>query len=31
MTKDYVLLESTISICNECLEKVEAKIIRKKG
>ncbi len=30
MTKNYVLLESTISICNECLGKVEAKIIRKK-
>ncbi|MDD3301984.1 MAG: radical SAM protein [Candidatus Gracilibacteria bacterium] len=31
MTKDYIFLESTISICNECLKKVEAKIIRKKG
>lgn len=30
MPKDYVFLESTISICNECLEKIEAKIIRKK-
>lgn len=30
MAKDYVILESTVSICNECLEKVEAKIIRKK-
>ncbi len=31
MAKDYVLLESTLSICSECLEKVEAKIIRKKA
>lgn len=30
MEKDYVFLESTMSICSECLKKVEAKIIRKK-
>ncbi len=30
ITHDYILLESTISICNKCLKKVEAKILRKK-
>lgn len=30
MKKDYIYLESTISICSQCIAKVEAKIIRKK-
>lgn len=30
MTKDYVFLEATTSVCNKCLAKVWAKIIRKK-
>ncbi len=30
MTKDYIILEATLTICNECQKKVEWKIIQKK-